>query len=95
MKSAYVFKCFFAVAFGVLFGEYINWDYARWHALGREAYLVYEGHRFDRYMAQPAPGVLHVIVAMLMVVGLLTMYEGAAFLGARCVSLIVDSVRQH
>jgi hypothetical protein len=95
MKSAYAFKFVFAVAFGVLLGEYISWDYARWHMLGRDAFLTYQGHRFDRYMAHPVPGALHVIFAMLMVVGLLTLYEVAAYLGAKCVSLIVDSVRHQ
>jgi len=95
MKSAYAFKFLFAIAFGALFGAYMTWDYSRWHALGRDAFLAYQGNRFDRYMAHPAPGVLHVVVAALMVLGLAATYEAAAFLGAKCVSLAGASIRQR
>jgi hypothetical protein len=88
MKAAYVFKFIFAIAFGALFGEYITWDYAKWHALGRNAFLASQGNRFDRYMAHPAPGILHIIVATVLIVGLAASYEMAAFVGAKCVSLI-------
>jgi hypothetical protein len=95
MKSAYVFKLFLSLVFGVLMGEYIAWDYARWHLLGRNAFLAYQAHRFDRYMAHPSPGIEHVIVATLIVVGLAAAYEVFAFVCAKCFSLIVDTIRQN
>jgi len=95
MKSAYIFKLFFAVIAGVFVGQRINADYARWHTLGRDAFLKAQGYRFDRYMAHPASGAIHVFGAALLLVLIVALYEVAAFLGARCVSLIVDSVRQY
>jgi hypothetical protein len=94
MKSAYVFKLFFVIVAGTFFGQRINADYAKWHALGREAFLAYQGHRFDQYMAHPAPGGLHLAATLLLLVVFAALYEVAAFLGAKCVSVIVDSVRQ-
>jgi hypothetical protein len=95
MKSAYVFKLFFAIVAGVFLGERVNADYARWHGLGRDAFLAYQGHRFDRFMAHPAAGGIHIAGSTFLLILLVACYEGLAFLAAKCVSLIVDSVRQH
>jgi hypothetical protein len=95
MKSAYAFKLFFAIVAGVFLGERISADYARWHTLGRGAFLSYQGQRFDQHMALPAPGSIHVVATTLLLLATVALYEIAAFLGAKCVSLIVDSVRQH
>ena len=93
MKSAYVFKLFFVLAIGVLSGEGITRDYEKWHGLGRAAFLAYQGNRFDRYMAHPAPGAIHAVTLPLLLLFLAALYEVVAFLGAKCVALIVDSVR--
>jgi hypothetical protein len=79
MKSAYVIRFLLAIAFGVLFGQYVQHDYEKWHALGRDAFLSYQGHRFDTYMADPGAGVFHIVVATILVVGLVAFYEMAAF----------------
>jgi hypothetical protein len=47
MKAKLISKFLFAVSFGGLFGRYIQWDYERWHRLGRDAYLSNQAHRFD------------------------------------------------
>lgn len=94
MKSAYAFKFFLAVALGVLAGEAITRDYEKWHALGRDAYLAYESHRFDRYMAHPGPGAIHILTLTLVLLGVFAVYEGFAFAGSKCVSLIVDTLRK-
>jgi hypothetical protein len=94
MKSAYTFKFFLAVALGVLTGEAVTRDYEKWHALGRDAFLANESHRFDRYMAHPGPGAIHILSATLFFVLAVALYEGFAFAGAKCVSLIVDTLRK-
>ncbi len=63
MKSAYAIKLFLAVALGVLSGQTRSRDYAKWHALGREAFLAAQGNRFDQSMAHPAPVSTHIISA--------------------------------
>jgi hypothetical protein len=95
MKSAYVFKLFFVVALGVLSGQHIARDLARWHALGREAFLAYQGNRFDRYMAHPASGLMHVIFTTLILAALAALYEVAAIGGAKCISLIVATIHER
>ncbi|MGO9795126.1 MAG: hypothetical protein ACLPLZ_03400 [Terracidiphilus sp.] len=95
MKSLYAVKLFFAVALGVLSGQAITRDYAKWHVLGREAFLAYQGNRFDRYMAHPAPGALHIITFTLITVTFLAMYEVASFGGAKCISLFVATIRER
>ncbi|MDR3799475.1 MAG: hypothetical protein P4K93_15050 [Terracidiphilus sp.] len=68
-----------AIVFGVFLGQYVERDYEKWHALGRDAFLSEQGRRFDTYMAHPTAGVLHIIVATMLVVGLVALYEMAAF----------------
>jgi hypothetical protein len=84
MKSAYVIRFLLAIALGVLFGQYVQHDYEKWHALGRDAFLSYQGHRFDTYMAHPGVGVFHIAAATILVVGLVAFYEMAAFFVEKC-----------
>jgi hypothetical protein len=95
MKSLYILKLFFAVALGVLSGQALTRDYAKWHALGREAFLAAQASRFDRYMAHPAPGALHIVTLTLLMVAFVAMYEVASFAGAKCISLIVPTIRER
>jgi hypothetical protein len=95
MKSMYALKLFFAVALGVLSGQAMTRDYAKWHALGREAFLAYQGNRFDQSMAHPASGALHIIILTVFVVSLVALYEVAAFGGAKCISLIAATIRER
>ncbi len=95
MKSVYAFKLFFAVALGVLSGQAINRDLVKWHTLGYQAFLAYQGNRFDKYMTHPAPGYLHIIFTVVILVALLALYEVASFGGAKCVSLIVATIRER
>ena len=79
MKLTYVIRFLLAIALGVLFGQYVQRDYEKWHALGRDAFLSYQGHRFDTYMAHPGVGFFHITSATILVVGLVALYEAAAF----------------
>ena len=95
MKSAYAFKLFLAVAIGVLAGEAVTRDYAKWHGLGREAFLAYQGNQFDQYMAHPGPVAENIVIATLLMLLCVALYEGFAFVGAKCVSLIMATLREH
>ena len=95
MKSAYGFKLFLVIVLGVLSGQGITRDYEKWHALGRQAFLVYQENRFDRYMAHPGPGALRVLSLTILLVAVAALYEGLAFAGAKCVSLIVATIRER
>jgi hypothetical protein len=95
MKSTYALKLFFAVALGVLSGQAVTRDYAKWHALGREAFLAYQGNRFDQSMAHPAPGAFHIMIFTIFVVSLVALYEVAAFGGAKCISLVAATIRER
>jgi hypothetical protein len=62
----------------MLFGTYMHLDYDRWNKRGREAYLKQQGHRYDTYMANPAPFYETALFGV-SAVGLLTgLYEGLA-----------------
>jgi len=84
MKHLYVIKFLLAIAFGVLLGQYVQRDYEKWHAQGRDAFLSYQGHRFDTYMAHPGVGVFHIAAATFVIVGLVALYEMAAFFAEKC-----------
>jgi hypothetical protein len=72
------------IAFGVLFGQYVQRDYEKWHAQGRDAFLSFQGHRFDIYMANPSVGVFRIVVATFLVVGVIAIYEMIAYFAERC-----------
>jgi hypothetical protein len=95
MKSLYLVKLFLAISLGVLAGQAVTRDYAKWHSLGRDAFLAAQGNRFDKYMAHPAPGGIHVILGAIFVVSLLAAYEIASFWGAKCVTLIAGTIRER
>jgi hypothetical protein len=84
MKLTYVIRFLLAIAFGVSFELRVRHDYEKWHALGRDAFLSYQGHRFDTYIAHPGFGVFHIIAATILVVGLVAFYEMAAFFAEKC-----------
>jgi hypothetical protein len=95
MKSMYGLKLFFAIVLGVLSGQAMARDYAKWHALGRDAFLADQANRFDQHIAHPAPGSLDIMALTLTMVVFLAMYEVAAFGGAKCISLIVATIRER
>ena len=46
-------KLFAAFVVGLLLAAYIHHNYLQAHNLGREGFLLKQGDRFDRYMAEP------------------------------------------
>ena len=63
---------------GVGLGSLLHYDYSKWHERGREAFLAFHAHRFDRYFSgehSPVGSVLAGCVLMGLVLGV---YEGIA-----------------
>ena len=88
MNSRLVVRFFVAVASGVLLGELIQLDQAKWHRLGREAFLSNQAFRFDRDIANPSNGVALIVFCVIAVVGLATLFEVATYGGVKLLSLL-------
>jgi hypothetical protein len=88
MKSKLVIKVLTSGVLGALFGQYIQADHEKWHRLGRDAFLSFQGHRFDIYMANPGTGLKYLIGGSLTAVGLCALYEVVALVGAMLVALV-------
>ncbi|MGA7833059.1 MAG: hypothetical protein WCA21_19050 [Terracidiphilus sp.] len=87
MKSKLIIKFLLLVAYGVLCGLFIHGDHLKWHRLGREAFLSFQAHRFDRYMASPGTGIGYLIICIFTALCLAALYEGVAFIGAKLFTL--------
>jgi hypothetical protein len=90
MKSALVFKLLFAIGLGVVYGESIQLDHAKWRSLGRDAFLAFQSHRFDAFMVHPSPGAVYVAISVLFGVGLFALYEVTGYLGEKLVSFLMQ-----
>jgi hypothetical protein len=86
MKSRLVIRLFLFMASGAFFGRFVRWDQARWNRLGREAFLSYQEHRFDRYMASPGTGTKYVVILAIFALGLGVLYEGIAYAGDKIIA---------
>jgi hypothetical protein len=88
MRSKLVIKLLTSAAFGALLGQYVQADHEKWHKLGRDAFLSFQGHRFDLNMANPGSGLNYLIGGSLTVVGLCAVYEVIAIVGTMLVALV-------
>ena len=68
------------VLLGMLFGLYLQHNYAKWNRLGREAFLVSQERRFDTSIADPKPLALDMYGGVFVAVLLFGSYEGVVFL---------------
>ena len=75
MKRELTGRFIAAVLIGILSGYYLNFDYVRWSQRGREAFLAYESHRFDRFMLSPRPAIVTVFVVSFVAVVFFGLYE--------------------
>ena len=75
MKSSSIARLVTALLFGGLFGQHIHNDYVKWQNLGRDAFLAYQGHRFDLYMSSPRPAAFNVAVTAVLAVGVWVLIE--------------------
>lgn len=60
---------------GVLSGYYVHYDFLRWNQRGREAFLVYQGHRFDQSIAVVRPTAITLISITVVIVIVFGIYE--------------------
>ncbi len=75
MKRELVGRFVAAMLIGMSFGFYVHHDYLKWSQRGRDAFLAYQAHRFDRFMLSPHPTIVTVF-AFTLVLGLsLGVYE--------------------
>jgi hypothetical protein len=77
-----------AALLGIFGGFLIHHDEVKWGARGRDAFIAYEMHRFERTMAVPLPLPAAVCGATVLVAGVLGIYEVialgiSALLGAK------------
>jgi hypothetical protein len=75
-----------AIILGTLFGSYLHSDYVKWGSRGEAAFLAHQTQRFDHYRATPQPMLQTVLASAIVVVGVLVIYEGIAFVPAAILS---------
>ncbi len=75
MKRELIGRFIAAVLIGMLFGSYIHHDYVKWSQRGREAFIAYQTHRFDRFMLSPHPAIATVFTFTFLMVIFLGIYE--------------------
>lgn len=64
---------------GFFFGLYRHYYYVRWSTLGKDAFITYQLHRFDTYMAHPRPLVATLILTITVYAIILGFYELVVF----------------
>jgi hypothetical protein len=60
---------------GLLFAMYTHHYYDAWSHRGREAFLAYQGHRFDRDMLVPRHSIAGVVLYIVIVCVCIGVYE--------------------
>ena len=65
--------------FGAFIGQRIHLDQEKWIRLGREAFLVAQGHRFDQYLTSTSTVAGYVIGSAIFALGLGVRCEGTAY----------------
>jgi hypothetical protein len=88
MNPKLVIKLLTLAVFGAVFGQLIQADYVKWHNLGRDAFLSFQGHRFDLYMANPGTRLKNLIGGAVLTVGVGALYELVALGGAKLAGLL-------
>jgi hypothetical protein len=74
MKLHVIVRIAAASLVGVLNSWFVAHDYAKWRALGREAFLTFQSHRFDDYIAAPSSGTS--LITGILAVAAIAAYEG-------------------
>ncbi len=78
MKLVILIRLFVASLAGVLSALFVAHDYEKWRALGREAFLAEQAHRFDVRIASQSSGA--VTMAAVGAVLMIAFYEGVVAL---------------
>jgi len=61
---------------GALFSGFTHYDYAKWHMLGKDAFLTHETLRFYAYIANPT--ITHDFAMGFVLIVIIGAYEGIA-----------------
>jgi hypothetical protein len=64
-----------AALIGLALGFYVHHDFVAWSQRGREAFMAYEGQRFDRFFIQPRSIVATMIVSVVVASAFIGLYE--------------------
>ena len=75
MKRESTARLVAAALMGLSFGLYIRHDYDTWSQRGRDAFMAYQGHRFDQYMLVPRHSIAGMIGFIIVVCILIGFYE--------------------
>jgi hypothetical protein len=73
MKSTAVARFWVVIMIGIFTSYLIHLDYLRWSRRGRDAFLVAQGLRFDKFMAAPAlklPFIVGVVIFVGLAIGI-------------------------
>jgi hypothetical protein len=88
MRLRILVKMVVASVIGVLSAWYIVHDYAKWRALGRDAYLSFHGRTFDTHIA--ATSSVTGITSGIFAIAIIGAYEGVVALVMKLVSRSPD-----
>jgi len=75
MISFQLNKILSAFVMGILMALYIRTDFAKWGRLGKDAYLLYQGGRFDTYMASNHPRSISILATVIVATFAVFLYE--------------------
>jgi hypothetical protein len=78
------------VATGAFLGQLVNLDRTKWIMLGRGAFLTFQNHQFDKYIASTRSGAVFVVFLAIFALGLGALFEGIAFAGDKILHLLVS-----
>jgi hypothetical protein len=78
MKPLILIRMVAASLVGVLSAVFVAHDYEKWRALGREAFLAEQAHRFDARIASQSSS--HLVILVLEAVLIIGLYEGVVVL---------------
>jgi hypothetical protein len=92
MNSRVVIKGLAATSLGMVLSKSIDVDYERWHRLGRDVFLRYQAHRFDRYMAGHHSGMGHLTACIVGALLVCLLYEGLTYIGLKAFRVIYQKI---
>jgi hypothetical protein len=75
---------------GFLYELWSNGQYLKWHSQGREAFLIYQSQRFDKFYANPHYTLLWILSYVVLAMLVFALYKGIAFVVAKTLSAFFD-----
>ncbi|HTQ95284.1 MAG TPA: hypothetical protein VMH89_00685 [Candidatus Acidoferrum sp.] len=75
MKQNLLPKLFAAILLGSSIGWYSHHYYVKWNLRGRDAFIAYETHRYELFVASPGPLFNSLVFWALIALGICVLYE--------------------